>query len=139
MRVLLDTNIVSEIRRSTADARVVERVRALGPDDGYLSVITIGELAYGIKRLPAGKKQRELDAWLATLEQSYASRILAVDAETTRMWGELTAACEAASRTLPPQDGLIAATALRHGLHLMTRNTRNFEGIGVLLVNPWEG
>lgn len=63
-----------------------------------------------------------------SLEQSYASRILTVDSETTHAWGEVAAVCEAKGRTLPPQDGLIAASALRHGLHLMTRNVKDFEG-----------
>ena len=138
MRVLLDTNVISEIRRPRADARVVQRVRDLQPQDTFMSVITIGELVYGMTRLPAGKKRRELEAWLIALEQSYASRILPVDSETARAWGEIAAAVGANARTLPPQDGLIAATALRHGLHLMTRNTKDFEGTGVLLINPWE-
>jgi predicted nucleic acid-binding protein len=138
LRVLLDTNVVSELRRSGADARVLQRVRAITPEDVYLSVITIGELAYGIKRLAAGKKRLQLEAWLVSLEQSYASRVLSIDAETTRAWGELTAVAEGNGQTLSPQDGLIAATALRHGLHLMTRNAKDFRGTGVLLINPWE-
>ena len=138
MRVLLDPNVVSEVRLSDADARVVQRVREIQPEDTYLSVITIGELVYGVKRLAAGKKRSALEAWLLTLEQSHASRILMVDSETTHTWGEVTAACEAKGKTMPPQDGLIAATALRHGLHLMTRNVNDFECAGVLLINPWE-
>jgi predicted nucleic acid-binding protein len=138
MRVLLDTNVVSEFRRVSPDPRVVQRVREVRPEDTYLSVITVGELVYGVQRLPAGKKRRALEAWVLALEQSYAPRILAVDSETTHAWGELTATCEAGGKKLPPQDGLIAATALRNGLHLMTRNVKNFESTGVLVINPWE-
>lgn len=138
MRVLLDTNVVSEVRRSGPDSRVVQRVRDIRPGDTYLSVITIGELVYGVKRLSTGKKRRELEAWLIALEQSHASRILAVDSETTHVWGELTAACEAKGCLLSPQDGLIAATALRHGLHVMTRNVKDFACTGALLINPWD-
>jgi predicted nucleic acid-binding protein len=138
MRVLLDTNVVSEFRRVSPNPRVIERVKELRPEDAYLSVITVGELVYGTKRLSPGKRRRALEAWILALERSYASRILAVDSETTHAWGELTAACEAQGKTLPPQDGLIAATALRNGLHLMTRNARDFESTGVLVVNPWE-
>jgi len=138
MRVLLDTNVVSEFRRVNPNPRVIQRVRELRPEDAYLSVITVGELVYGAKRLPKGKKRRGLEAWILTLEQAYGSRILTVDSETTHVWGELTATCEAKGRGLPPQDGLIAATALRHGLHLMTRNVADFEGTGVLVMNPWE-
>ena len=85
-----------------------------------------------------GKKRRELEAWLIVLEHSYVSRILSVDAETAHTWGEVAAVIRATGRDLQPQDGLIAATALRHGLHLMTRNVKDFEGTGVLLINPWE-
>lgn len=138
MRVLLDTNVVSELRRSAADPRVIQRVKQITPEDTYISVITIGELVYGAKRLPPSKKRRDLEAWLTSLEQSYASRILIIDSETTHVWGEVVAVTEAQGRTLPLQDGLIAATALRNGLHLMTRNVKDFEGSGVLLINPWE-
>jgi predicted nucleic acid-binding protein len=138
LSVLVDTNVVSELRRSEADRRVVERVRSFSPNDTYLSVVTIGELAYGIKRLPAGKRRADLDSWLIALEQSYAARVLPVDSETAHVWGELTAAAEARGLKLSPQDGLIAATALRHGLHLATRNIKDFQGTGVLLIDPWE-
>ena len=137
MRVLLDTNVISELRRPSPDVRVVRCVRELGPEDSYLSVITVGELVYGVKRLAAGAKRTELESWLAALERGYAARILAIDTETTHIWGEIAAACAEKGCTLPPQDGLIAATALRHGLHLMTRDTKNFEHTGVLLMNPW--
>jgi toxin FitB len=138
LRVLLDTNFVSELRRSNADPGVAQRVRAIKPDDTYLSVVTIGELVYGIKRLPPGKKRLQLETWLIALEQTYAARILTIDSETTRVWGELAAVAESNGQTLSPQDGLIAATALRHGLHLMTRNTKDFRGTGVLVIDPWE-
>lgn len=138
MRALFDTNVVSETMRSKPDARVVRCVKAVLPEDSYVSVITFGELIYGMKRLSTGTKRSSLEAWLSALEQTYASRILDVDLDTTRIWGELTPACETKGRSLQPQDGLIAATALQHGLHLVTRNTTDFEHTGVLMVNPWE-
>lgn len=137
MRVLLDTNVVSELRRSGADPRVVQRVTELGPEDTYLSVITVGELVYGVNRLAVGKKRRALEAWILALEQTYASRILPIDAEITHVWGEVTAKCDAKGKPLSPQDGLIAATALRHGLYLMTRNVDDFSETGVRLIDPW--
>ena len=139
MRVLFETNVVSELRRPTPDARVVRYVQSIPPEDGYLSVITVGELEYGIKRLEPGEKRTSLEAWLGELVQGYASRVLGIDAETARIWGEIAAIRAAAGRPLQPQDGLIAATALRHGLHLVTRNSGDFEQTGVLTVNPWAG
>lgn len=130
--------MISELRRTNAHPLVVQRVRSLSTQDTYLSAITIGELVYGIARLPTGKKRLQLESWFRSLEQSYASRVLPIDFETSRIWGEITASAVADKRqTLPPQDGLIAATALRHGLHLMTRNVKDFENTGVLLLNPW--
>lgn len=138
MSVLLDTNVVSELRRPSPDRKVLQRLATLDPEEVHISVITLGELEYGTKRLPDSRKRRELALWIQSLRSEYAQRVLAIDAETALIWGEITARCEAAGRTLPPQDGLIAAAALRHGLHLMTRNARNFDHTGVLVVNPWE-
>jgi predicted nucleic acid-binding protein len=138
LRVLLDTNVVSEIRRAAPSPLVVERVKQIQPHDTYLSVITSANWFTASKRMAAGKKRRELEGWLTSLQQVYASRILSVDLETTHTWGEVTALSESKGRPLPAQDGLIAATALRHGLHLMTRNVTDFQATGVMLINPWE-
>lgn len=96
----------------------------------------MGEIAKGIALLKESKNKRELQAWLETLERYYAGRILPVDLETSHTWGELTAAAQKAGKIVPASDGLISATALRHGLHVMTRNTEYFEPTGVLLLNP---
>lgn len=138
MRLLLDTNVVSEARRVSPDLRVQARISALNDEDTFVSVITVGELAYGIQRLAAGQKRRDLEEWLATLQSMFASRVLAVDVETALIWGEIVAAAEGKGRPLRPQDGLIAATAIRHGLHLWTRNVRDFEATGVLVSSPWD-
>ena len=71
------------------------------------------------------------------LEVNYADRVLVVDLETSHIWGELTAEAQKAGKTVPASDGLIAATARRHGLHVMTRNTEHFKLAGVLLLDPW--
>ncbi|MBY0313523.1 MAG: type II toxin-antitoxin system VapC family toxin [Phycisphaerales bacterium] len=138
MRLLLDTNVVSEARRVSPDPRVQARISALNDEDTFVSVITVGELAYGIQRLAAGQKRRKLEEWLATLQSMFASRVLAVDVETALIWGEIVASAEGKGRPLRPQDGLIAATAIRHGLHLWTRNVRDFEATGVLVSSPWD-
>ena len=71
------------------------------------------------------------------LERVYADRLLPVDLETGRIWGQLTAAAQRKGRTVPAGDGLIAATAQRHGLHVITRNVDDFKETGVTLINPW--
>ena len=138
MRVLLDTCVVSEIRRPEGAAPVKHAVTHLSEHDTYLSAITLGELASGIARLAPGRRRRELAAWLDGIEIGFADRVLAVDAEVARLWGELDATARRIGRPVGVQDGLIAATARRHGLHVMTRNVDDFAPTGTLVVNPWE-
>jgi toxin FitB len=137
VRVLLDTCVLSELRRPNGHAGVRRAVDALASDDLFVSVLSIGEITKGIMLLKECRNKGALQAWLQNLERSYADRLLPVDVETGRIWGELTAMAQKQGRTLPATDGLIAATARRHGLHVMTRNVADFEAAGVLLLNPW--
>lgn len=138
MRVLLDTNVLSELRKPKPQPQVVKQVRAIASENAYLSCITMGELEYGIQRLLASAKRRALETWLLELEQDFADHILPFDLETARIWGELVAKGEVAGRVLPIQDAQIAATAIQHRLCLMTRNVADFEHTGVRLLNPWD-
>jgi predicted nucleic acid-binding protein len=138
VRVLLDTCVISEIVRREGAQRVKDRVAAFAPGDVFLSVVTIGEMTRGVALLPVGKKRRVFAAALLQLEQQYAERILAIDTDTARIWGELDVARQRAGLSRSVADGLIAATATRHGLHVVTRNVRDFEGSGVLVMNPWQ-
>lgn len=137
MRVLLDTCVLSDLRHPHADASVRRAVDACDSESLFVSVLSIGEIAKGIALLRESRRKRALQSWLQTLERFYGDRLLLVDLETSRIWGELTAAAQKAGRTIPATDGLIAATARRHGLHVMTRNAVDFEPTGVLLLNPW--
>ena len=138
MRTLIDTCVLSEIQRRKGDQQVRERFASFAAEDVYLSVLTIGELKKGIDKLRASTRKKALTAWFDQLILSARERILPLDLETTVIWGEVTAKSEKKGITIPAVDGLIAATALRHGLHLMTRNAAHFEPTGVMLVNPWE-
>lgn len=137
MRVLLDTCVLSELRHPKGNAGVRRAVEALDSESLFVSVLSIGEIAKGVALLRESQNKRALQSWLQTLERLYRDRLLPIDLETGRIWGELTAAAQKAGRTVPASDGLIAATARRHGLHVMTRNTADFEPTGVLLLNPW--
>lgn len=138
MKVLLDTNVLAELVKPNGHPAVKAAVAAIPATDVYLSVLTVGEIVKGIDLLEPGPKKTHLSTWLATLENRYGDRILPVDAETARVWGELTARAQKKGHVIPATDGLLAATALRHGLHVMTRNTRDFEASGALLVDPWQ-
>ena len=138
MKVLLDTCVISEVRKAKGNPRVRERVEAIRSNNLFLSVVTLGELAKGISLLAEGKQRSALMRWLLALEQDYGTRVLPIDAGVSRIWGELTASAQQSGRVVPAADGLIAATAICHGIHVMTRNVGDFQPTGAMLVNPWE-
>jgi predicted nucleic acid-binding protein len=137
MRVLLDTCVLSEIRKPQGLPQVKEAVKNLNSSDLFVSVMTIGEITKGMLLLRESKKKTELTVWLEGLIKYYASSILPIEVETVSLWGELTATAQKQGKMIFACDGLIAATAKQHGLHLMTRNSSDFEASGVMLVNPW--
>ena len=132
---LLDTNVISETRKTRADSGVTAFLSAADSAGLFLSVLTIGELRKGVaaKRRTDPVAAERLNAWVDGIETIFADRLLPVDAAAARCWGELSA-----GRSLPVIDTLIAATAIRHGLTLVTRNTRDVEATGVALVDPWQ-
>lgn len=135
MTYLIDTNVLSELRRRQPDSHVVAWIEARPRQLQYLSVLTLGEIRKGIERLESSSRRTVLLDWLELeLPHWFAGRLLDVDAATAQRWGRLTAN---AGRPLPAIDGLLAATALQRDLTLVTRNTRDFEGLGVRLIDPW--
>jgi predicted nucleic acid-binding protein len=137
VKVLLDTCALSEIRHPKGNPAVKEAYLALPESDLYISVITLGEIMKGISLLEDGSRKNELAQWVQGLEQYYSEHILPVDRDVAHIWGEITARAQQSGHTLGACDGLIAATALANGLHIMTRNVRDFECTGACLINPW--
>jgi toxin FitB len=137
VKVLLDTCVLSELRHPKGHPGVRRAVAALHEEELFMSVISIGEILKGISLLADGPRKRSLTTWLDTLEKDYRDRILSVGRDICRLWGELTARAQTAGRSVSATDGLIAATALHHGLQVMTRDIADFEVTGVLVVNPW--
>ena len=135
MTFLLDTDVLSALRRFERNPKVVSWVEARRTADLYLSVVTVGEIERGI----AQQQQRnpsfaqELALWLDRVLSWYGDRILPVDSDTARRWGQLSAALGQYGADL-----LIAATALEHGLTVVTRNVRHFQNTGVPTLNPFE-
>lgn len=138
MKYLVDTNILSEARRPKGHPAVRTTLEAIDENDLFLSVITLGEIANGVARLSMSRRRRDLETWLGHVEQHFTDRILPVSVGVARLWGEITAASAKAGRTLHTADGLIAATALHHGLRLLSRNKNDFEHAGVVVINPLE-
>jgi toxin FitB len=133
---LLDTTVLSELRRSRRDPALVKWLRGVRPTDLFVSVVTIGEIERGIakqRRAEPACAERLAD-WLDGILRYYATRILAVDLSIARRWGRLADAHRHAGPDL-----LIAATAIDQGLAVVTRNVRHFEGTGVPLIDPLRG
>ena len=134
MRYLLDTVTLGEPTKVRPDPGVTHWIQTTDPGTKFISILTIAEARRGIamlrRRDPNGAAKLVL--WLDSQRKLFADRVLPVDDEVAALWGELNA-----DRTLPVMDSLIAATALAHDLTLVTRNTRDFAGTGVKLVNPW--
>ena len=135
MTFLLDTNVVSEIRkRERADRGVRRWFEAAEEDSLFLSVLVLGKVRRGVelKRRRDPQAAQHLEAWLSSLEETFSDRLLAGDVAVCDAWGRLNVA-----RPLPVVDGLLAATAIVHGLTLVTRNTDDFARVRVPLLNPF--
>lgn len=134
---LLDTNVISEIASPQRDRRVVTFLDGL--DDGFISVITIHELAFGLQRLAPGLRRRTLTETIERFLALYQDRLLPVGVAEARAAAILRAGQPERGRTLHLADALIAATALANGLVLATRNSRDFDELGLSLFDPWSG
>lgn len=135
MSYLIDTNVLSELRRKQPNPAVVAWVQARPASTLYLSVLTLGELRKGIATLGEGAKQQALSDWLEVeLPQFFTGRVLQIDAAVADRWGRLMAQ---AGRPMPAIDSLLAATALVHGLQMVTRNQKDFDYPGLQTINPW--
>lgn len=135
MSYLIDTNVLSELRRKSPDPGLVAWFAQRPPATLHLSVLTLGEIRKGIEGVSDEVRKQKLIDWLETdLLTFFTGRILDVDGAVADRWGRLVAA---AGRPLPTIDSLLAATALEHDLVLVTRNTRDFAGLPVEVFNPW--
>lgn len=135
MSYLLDTNVLSELARPRPDARVVRWFRGVPDESLHVSVLTLGEIRAGIERLPAGAKRERLRVWLEIeLRGWFEERLLDVDGSIADRSGRLVGESR---RPIPAVDALLAATALRHGLRLVTRNVAGFAIDGLEVIDPW--
>ncbi|WGG48843.1 type II toxin-antitoxin system VapC family toxin [Rugamonas sp. DEMB1] len=135
MSYLLDTNVLSELRRKMPNSVVLDWMARRPAATLYLSVLTLGELRKGVEGVNDPIRRANLLDWLENeLPAFFAGRILAVDAQVADRWGRMVAA---AGRPVPAIDSLIGATAAHYGLSLVTRNARDFTDLGLDVINPW--
>ncbi|MGC4117038.1 MAG: type II toxin-antitoxin system VapC family toxin [Myxococcales bacterium] len=135
MSFLLDTNVVSELRKPSPNSGVKAWFASVDPEQLFLSVLAVGEIRIGIERLRRRDPERAktFDAWLETLESDYADRLLPITADIAQEWGRLNV-----PNPLSVVDGLMAATAKVQGLTLVTRNTQDVARTGIQLLNPFQ-
>ncbi|MHB1677532.1 MAG: PIN domain-containing protein [Sulfuriferula sp.] len=136
--ILLDTNVVSEPLKLTGDVGVLTWIDAQIIETLYLSTISLAELRFGIAVLAPGKRR---DSLHISLEQRvlplFVGRILPFDAADSEAYAVLRASARAQGKAIAPADGYIAATAIRHGLIVATRDTGPFEAASLTVINPW--
>lgn len=134
--LLLDTNVISELTRDDPDSRVVRFLDDEG--DLWLSSVVVYEMEYGLATLPQGRRLARLRALQADILAAFGDRLLTLDQAGAHWAAELRAQARRVGRTVDVGDALIAGTAKAHGLAIATRNIRDFEGMDIAIVNPWD-
>lgn len=135
MSFLIDTNVISEVRKGPrCDARVAAWYASVDDAYLYLSVLVLGEIRKGVEQARARDPQKAeaLEIWLANVADAFGDRVLPIDRAVTMEWGRMSAA-----RPVPVIDALLAATARIHGLTLVTRNDGDVAGLGASVLNPF--
>ena len=136
MSYLLDTNVLSELRRKQPNEAVVSWFEERPAATLYISVLTLGEIRKGIEKLEDSQRKHKLLDWLETdLPAFFMGRMLGIDEKVANHWGHITAA---AGRPVAAIDSLLAATALSHDLAMVTRNVNDFFYPELEVINPWD-
>ena len=136
--IVLDTNAISEVLKPSPSEIVLGWLASQEPREVFITTITQAELLYGVESLPAGK--RKMTLWAAVervFVERFPGRILAFDEESARLFGKIMRQREAVGRPMSEFDAMIAAIARSRNAAVATRNTRDFEGCGIRVINPW--
>jgi predicted nucleic acid-binding protein len=138
--IVLDTNVLSEMMRPQPEPRVMAWANGLDPQAIAITAMNEAEILHGLARLPAGRRQQALrQSWEELMADLFRGRSLPFSSEAAHWYGELVSRRERLARPISTSDAVIAATTLAHSAQLATRNTADFEAIGIELINPWLG
>ena len=136
--ILLDTNVVSEAMKPEPDAAVSAWLNNQAAETLYLSSVTLAELLFGIRALPASKRKNMLDGALNELLELLQDRVRPFDTEAARHYADLAATAKNGGRGFPKPDGYIAAIAASRAFIVASRDTSPYEAAGVTVINPWK-
>lgn len=135
---LLDTNILSELRRQRPEPKVVAFIAAQALERLYISAVTLAEIRFGIERVADATRRAELNDWLThKMRPMFEQRVLPVSEDVMFKWRLLVEDGRKAGHTFSQPDLIIAATALRHGMTIVSRDTSDYEKARAPVVNPW--
>mgnify|MGYP006269997485 CR=1 FL=1 len=138
MNYLLDTNVLSELSKPTPDTNVAIWFDRVPEERLHVSVFTLGEIQSGIERLTEGTKRDRLLQWFGDVQRAFRGNTLPFDTDAALLWGKTHGRLRKQGTPVPLMDSLIAVTALRHNLTLVTRNRPDFAPAGVDILDPWE-
>ncbi len=135
--IVLDTNLLSEPLRRDPDPVVLEWLAH--PAEAFaLSAVSVGELLTGVRLLPIGRRREALGEAIENLLESFAGAVLGYDERAARVYAELVERSRSAGRPIGVEDGMIAAICIANGAALATRNVKDFDGLGIDVLNPWD-
>lgn len=136
--IVLDTHVLSELMRAQVDSAVIDWLDRQEPASFAITAVTVAELLYGIARLPDGRRKAGLqEAALQMLDEEFADRVLPFDEDAAVHYAALVSQRDRTGRPISMADAQIAAICRYHAATLATRNGKDFEGVGILLANPW--
>ncbi|WID95601.1 PIN domain-containing protein [Bosea vestrisii] len=138
MRILLDTNVISEPQKPQPSAAVERFIRDTPEEGLFLSIITIAELYRSVAFMTEGRRRIRLSEWVtAELPERFGDRLLPITTSIAALWGDVMAQSRRDGLNMSIMDGFLAATAAAHGLAIATRNVRHFTGLGLTVIDPW--
>ena len=137
--IILDTNVISELMKERPDQNVVEWINKQKQTILAITAITVAEIQRGISRLPEGKRRDRLDNnFIDFVENAFNGKILAFDEYAAYIYGKISSEREKAGFNTDAVDLMIAAIVKNHNGSIATRNTKDFQGCGIKIINPWE-